>query len=53
MPVLTGICEIGLGGQVEYFNYSLPGKKETISGTYYTYEFENHVGSNPCPHIIR
>lgn len=39
----NGNMRIGLGGQVEYFNYSLPGKKETISGTYYTYEFENHA----------
>lgn len=39
----NGNMRIGLGGQVEYFNYSLPGEEQAVDGSYYTYEFENHA----------
>lgn len=38
-----GNMRIGIDGVVEYFNYGLPAEKQTASGTYYTYEFENHA----------
>lgn len=39
----NGNMRVGLGGQVEYFNYSLPTGQRHESGALYEYEFENHA----------
>ncbi len=39
----NGNMRVGLGGQVEYFNYGLPDETRAVDGSYYTYEFENHA----------
>lgn len=46
----NGDMRIGLEGQVEYFNYSLPEGNQSASGTYYTYDFEDHAEVTLSPY---
>lgn len=46
----NGNMRVGLGGQVEYFNYNLPERKESGYGTWYYYNFKNHTEVTLSPY---
>lgn len=46
----NGNMRIGLDGQFEYFNYSLPEKSQAANGTWYVCEFENHAEATLSPY---
>ena len=48
--LFNGSMRFGLGAQVEYLSYSLPDETLSAGGTYYTYDFEDHVEVTLSPY---
>ena len=46
----NGNMRVGLDGQFEYFNYSLPEETKAANGTFYVCEFENHAEGTLSPY---